>query len=201
MNKKQYKSHEFKPTTNSKYYKDNILNKIKDDYKLLRRCTEEILLFILSQKGILSTQEIANKIKEKWTGIIIPRTEISKLFNGDFTNRLPNKVIENEIYKKAMELTVKRKYNKPKTEAFLEIAKNNSVKRRNFTEDQLMSIMKDKLVEYSGKTCGEKYIGKNGKKISEDTVRAIWTGKTIPLSGITDEYQQLLDFTRTRSKK
>ena len=117
----------------------------------------------------------------------------------------PNKIkgtenIKNsDKYKDMLKKDIKRVNKKEKSEEFIKTARKNGEKLRSFTEDQLKQIMKDKTNNtLSSLECGKKYIGRNGKVISQDTVRKIWNGKLLPLDGVNEDYQSLIEFKRKR---
>lgn len=164
---------------------------------LLQRCKEEHYKEIISLHKEKTTEEISKIVKEKYN-ITIPRNEISRFYKGEFTGELPDNIKNDKAYLDIINSDIKRINNKPKSDKFKDAIKNRNIEKRICTEEQIKQIMEDKLTAYSAKECGEKYIGRNGKNITEGVIKKIWTGKTLPLDGVSEDYQKLIDFKRIR---
>jgi hypothetical protein len=189
-------------TQTSDYYEENFTNKHHTDPRLFRKCTKEIYLKIIPFKKILQGHEMVDKIKEEY-GVILTRDDISKFWQGEYTNRLPKDITDLQEYKKMLTIKGKRTCNKvKKSPKFLTtVSEVNKEKRRNFTEEQLYSIMKDKLLPVSATNCGKKYIShKTAECIPRNSVEKIWKGTILPLKPVDDEYRKLLDYDRKDNK-
>lgn len=167
---------------------------------LLQRLSDEMIVSLMTKKGTMPTEEVSKYIKDTYN-IVVPRHEISKLYTGEI---LPSDYMQNsQEYKDAIQNSVKRVYNKPKSEAWkTAILAANS--QRDISEEKTMEIMREKKTAYSAEVCGEGFTfdtgKKSGQKISRTTIQNIWNGKRLP-SVISTEYQELLDYTRSRATK
>jgi hypothetical protein len=159
---------------------------------IAQRLTDEHILFLLKQKGLMTTEEASNELFQKFN-VRVPRNDVSKLYLGEF---LPSKaVISSEIYKTAMENKKKRVYNKPRPKSMI---KNKTPSLSDGVLYQIMKLKKDtktaeKVSEIFTYTDGPN----TGKRLNRTGVQNIWNGKTLP-SVVTPEYQELLDFKRSR---
>ena len=161
---------------------------------ILEKLDNEKLIELMTKKGVLKTQEASDEIREKYN-IIIQRSQISKLWNGEI---LPNQVvIDSEEYKKALSLDIKRKLTNEKTEKWKASMKEGNSKKRKITDEQMVEIMNQKKTAYSSKELAEKY------NVSRTVVDNIWLGRILPIdeSIVTEEYKELILHKRTRMKK
>lgn len=159
---------------------------------IFSKLSDDIIIHIMTKKGKQTTQEVSDYLRNTYN-ILLQRHEISKLYTGIF---IPSECVQNsEEYKNAMEKTTKRVYNKPKSERWKESIKEANFKRK-LTDEDIIQIMNEKKTAYSAKELGEKY------NVSRMTIDNVWTGKMLPKNKdlLTREYQELLNYKRTRKK-
>ena len=174
----------------------------KDKRPLIIRRLESnpsIYLEISLLKGKKTSQEVSDIVKVKHD-IIIPRNDISQFWSGKMEEYLSANVKKTDEYNVMITCDKKRVYNKEKSDTWREAISSNRIKRRNFTEDQLLSILKDKMTSVSSIECGKKYIGKNGGCLKRGTIDKIWNGDTKPIDETSVEnYDDII--THKRAKK
>jgi hypothetical protein len=169
---------------------------------ILRKLSKEQLDFvIISKNKMVTTESVSKEIKEKWD-IFIQPNEISKFWNFEYTDILPEEISKSKEYNEIR--TKKRVYTNTKTDKFIESTKKASQMRRTYTEEQFWNILRDKKnCKENAKLIGMKYIGLNGLALSETTIQKIWNGKTKPInldSTSIEEYNFLINYKRLKTK-
>ena len=95
-------------TETSVYYKNNYIQDSKNPF-VFKRTNKEQLLYIISKKGTITTEEMSIQIKEMYK-IIIPRNEISRLWKGEFTVLLPKEISDSQEYSLLLKNKTQRVY-------------------------------------------------------------------------------------------
>lgn len=96
---------------------------------ILQKLSDYQLIELMTKKGVLKTQEASDEIREKYS-IIIQRSQISKLWNGEI---IPiGKVTQSKEYKSALEIKKKRLYNNEKTQEWKDAISSKNRKEFSF---------------------------------------------------------------------
>lgn len=180
---------------------DDMIEPVGDDRpSLIRRLDKDQLFEVMNLKHIrdMAQEDACDMIRKKYN-IIIERDHVSNLWKGEYAQYLDEEILQSDIYVKMLENTRIRAY-KGRTEATQKkISEKNRSSMRSFTEEQMISIMREKKTAESATKCGAKYISKKGLPLKRCTIQNIWSGELLPLNeaSIDDEYRELLEHKRS----